>query len=378
MIGPGSTIGIFGGGQLGRMTVLAGRHLGYRFSILDPAPNCAAGMVADHVHQAPYDASEAVLALARQCEVLTLEFENVPARSLELAASLRPVRPGAEAASVCQNRRAEKEFLRRHGIPCAPFQVVATEGEFRRAVEEVGIPGVLKTASFGYDGKGQVKVTEGSRQALAQVWSSMGGNPCVYEQWIEFSGEYSVICARRPSGQSAVFPMAENTHRHHILHTSSIPARLPDPLRSQAEGLALRLAERLGLEGLLAVELFLTRSGQWLVNEMAPRPHNSGHFSIDACLTSQFEQHVRAVCDLPLGATSLHAPVVMVNLLGDLWHPSTPAWEDLLADPTVKLHLYDKGEPRPGRKMGHFCVLGPSLEEAESRARWHYDRLCRL
>ena len=363
MIPPGSTIGILGGGQLGRMLILAGRRLGYRFQVLEPKPGCAAGMVADGEINAPYEAGSALLRLAKTCQVLTFEFENVSAQALGPIEDLLPVRPAASVLSICQNRRREKEFLRRRGFPCAPFRVVHGSDELLQAVRELGNSCVVKTADFGYDGKGQVRITEPDFDEKA-VWGRLDGESAVVERWIDFEGEFAVICARGTDGQEAIFPVIENEHRNHILHRSIVPARISPALAVEAGELALEITRAMDVVGLLAVELFLTREGEWLVNEMAPRPHNSGHFSFDACLTNQFEQHLRAICGLPLGSCDLLRPVVMTNLLGDLWEDGGPRWSRLLEEPGLKLHLYDKGEQRSGRKMGHICCLAERLPDA--------------
>jgi 5-(carboxyamino)imidazole ribonucleotide synthase len=368
MIQPGATLGIMGGGQLGRMSILAGRQLGYRFRVFEPHAGCAAGMVADEEINAPYTDEEALQRFTKGLGAVTFEFENVPAEPLAVLASGAPVRPRPEVLYVCQNRRREKEFLSGHGFPCAPFRVVDSAESLARAVGTIGLPCVLKTADFGYDGKGQVKLSE--EQDWAQVWENFGAPLGVLESWIPFVAECSVIAARTPDGRVRCFPLAENIHRNHILHMSIAPARLSEQVHERAEELARDIAEALGVEGLIAVELFVTDKGDLLVNELAPRPHNSGHHTIDACMTSQFEQHIRAVCGLPLGSPALHTPAVMVNLLGDVWpQGNAPDWSRLLRNPRLKLHLYDKGEPRPGRKMGHFTLLScngkPPVDEAE-------------
>ncbi|WP_269539976.1 5-(carboxyamino)imidazole ribonucleotide synthase [Cerasicoccus fimbriatus] len=365
---PGATIGMLGGGQLGRMSILAGRAMGYRFRVFEPSKGGAAAMVADAEVNAGYDDPAALKAFAESCDVVTLEFENVAREAVDTVSNAGPpVRPGANVLHICQNRRREKEFLKSNGIPCADFRVVASTDELAQAVKELGTPCVLKTADFGYDGKGQVKITEADAD-FAAIWAGLDMPLGVVEAWVPFQAECSVIVARGPDGQASTFPIAENIHRNHILHQSIVPARLPQSVLDDAAALALRVAEAIDAVGLLAVELFVRESGEVLVNEMAPRPHNSGHYSIDACQTSQFEQHIRAVCGLPLGNPKLLRPAVMVNLLGDVWQNGEPDWAALLADPDVKLHLYDKGEPRPGRKMGHFTVLKDTIEEAVAAA----------
>lgn len=366
MIQPGATIGILGGGQLGRMSILAGRRMGYRFHVFEPLPNCPAGMVADSETNASYLDMEAIKAFGKSVDVVTMEFENVPAAAAEALAALCPVHPSPYVLATCQNRLREKTFLRDSGFPCAPFRVVRSAEELTAAVAELGYPCVLKTADFGYDGKGQYKLAQ--EEDFAALWDKLGYPVGVLEKWIHFTGEYSVLCARNASGEEAVFPLAENHHVNHILHTTICPARIAAAKAAEAEELARSIAEKLGLIGLLGVELFLAENGEWIVNELAPRPHNSGHHTLEACRTNQFEQHIRAVCGLPLGSTEVVAPAVMVNILGDAWSKGAPNWEAILSNPNAKLHLYDKGEPRRGRKMGHFTVLGDSVESALEEA----------
>lgn len=364
---PGATIGMLGGGQLGRMSLLAGRKMGYRFVVLDPAGERApAAPVADVVIEAPYDDEAALRQLAAQVDVVTVEFENVSAAAMDLLAETVPVRPGSHVLATCQNRRAEKTFLREHGIPCAPFAVVDSVSSLAAAIAEIGTPAVLKTADFGYDGKGQIKLRGGEDPAA--IWAQLDAPMGVLERWITFEGEYSVICARGANGEERAFPLAENLHVNHILHTTIAPARLPAEAAREAEALALRVARELGVIGLVGVELFRTTDG-WLVNEMAPRPHNSGHHTFDAGRTSQFEQHIRAVCGLPLGDPALFSPVVMVNLLGDVWRDGVaPDWTRIWQHPRAKLHLYGKDRAKPGRKMGHFTVSADTVEAALAEA----------
>lgn len=373
---PGSTIGMLGGGQLGRMSLLAGRALGYRFHVFDPQPGCAACSVADQHTTASWDDLSALDAFARSVDRVTLEFENIPAQALEtLAEAGAPPCPNAHVLKVCQHRATEKAFLRDHHFPHAPFALIQSPEELAEAVEALGTPCVLKTAAFGYDGKGQLKLEEPPKAPEA-IWQELGAQPLVAEAWISFQLECSVVVARSLHGQSKAFPMAENLHRNHILHQSIVPARVPPEVAAQGERLARELAETLGVVGLLAVELFLTAEGQLLVNEMAPRPHNSGHYTIEGCATSQFAQHIRAVCGLPLGEPRLRQPCVMTNLLGDLW-PShgLPPWPALLREPDLHLHLYDKGAARPGRKMGHFTLCGPDRDALVCRSNELWEQL---
>ena len=364
---PGGTIGILGGGQLGRMSAIAARRMGYKVKTFDPSATACAAAVADDHTTAEWQDRAALTRFAQDCGRITLEFENIPPATVEWVAQSVPAHPSAKVLATCQNRRREKEFLKAAGIPCAPFAVVTSLAELKQATQSIGFPCVLKTADFGYDGKGQVKLPDASAD-LAAAWEKMGGAMGVLEGWIPFQMEISVIVARTVDGRTAVYDPAENIHRHHILHFSISPARIPAPLLQTAKNLALEIAQKIELVGLLAVEMFVC-DGKILVNELAPRPHNSGHQTFDAHQTSQFEQHIRAVCGLPLGGTEPLVPSVMVNLLGDLWHGGqAPDWTKVLNDPSAKLHLYDKGKAAPGRKMGHFTVTAPTLAEALQRA----------
>ncbi len=364
---------MLGGGQLGRMSLLAGRRMGYKFVVLEPeGESCPAAPVADAVISASYDDESALARLAEMVDVVTVEFENVSSAAMEFLQERVPVRPGARVLSICQHRQREKEFLRAAGFPCAPFAVVDSAEALASALQEVGTPAVLKTAAFGYDGKGQIKIRGG--EDPAEIWTQLDASRGVLEKWITFEGEYSVICARNATGAEAVFPVSENVHRNHILHTTLSPARLPEEEAKAARNLALAITRELKVVGLLAVELFRTADG-WLVNELAPRPHNSGHHTFDAGRTSQFEQHIRAVCNLPLGDPSLFSPAIMVNILGDLWANGTPDWNQVWQHPAGKLHLYGKAEARPGRKMGHFTLFGPDREALLRDALWIEDQL---
>lgn len=376
-IQPGKTIGILGGGQLGRMTVLAGHALGYRFHVYDPSPNSPAGRVADSATAAAWDDDAALAAFGRSVDVVTLEFENIPVECLRRLEAVVPVRPRPEVLHVCQNRRREKEFLRRAGFPCADFAIVESAEQLADALSGIGGGCVLKTADFGYDGKGQIKIPDPAVVDVAAVWKEFGAPQGVLEKWVEFVAECSVICARSPNGDMRALPLAENEHRRHILHRSIFPSRFDPDLESAARSLAEDIARELQVVGLLTVELFVCSDGRLLVNELAPRPHNSGHFSINGCRASQFEQLVRAVTGLPLADASMHTPGVMVNLLGDVWQDcgSEPDWRVLLGEPGVYLHLYDKGEPRRGRKMGHFIVLDSCREAAMARGDRLFDRI---
>ena len=364
---PGGTIGILGGGQLGRMSAIAARRLGYKVRTFDPSAGACAAAIADEHVTADWSYTAALTRFAQGCGRVTLEFENIPPATVEFVAKSVPCHPSASVLATCQNRRREKEFLRASGIPCADFAVVSSLAELQAAVKSVGFPCVLKTADFGYDGKGQVKLPTAEAD-LAAAWAKIGGAGCVLEAWVPFQIEISVLVARTVDGRTAVYDPAENIHRDHILHLSLSPARISAATAAEARELALSIADKIQLVGLLAVEMFV-RDGRIVVNELAPRPHNSGHQTFDAHETSQFEQHVRAVCGLPLGGTKPLAPSAMVNLLGDVWRDGQePDWTKVLADPSAKLHLYDKGKAAPGRKMGHITVTAPTVEEAMRRA----------
>jgi 5-(carboxyamino)imidazole ribonucleotide synthase len=364
---PGGTIGILGGGQLGRMSAIAARRLGYKVKTFDPSAQACAAAIADEHIAAEWGDTEALTRFAQGCGRITLEFENIPPATVEFVAQSVPSHPSAKVLAICQNRRREKEFLRVAGIPCANFAVVTSLAELQAAVKSIGFPCVLKTADFGYDGKGQVKLPTAEAD-LAAAWNKIGGAVGVLEAWVPFQLEISVLVARTVDGRPAVYDPAENIHRNHILHLSISPARISEATAAEARALALSIADKIQLVGLLAVEMFV-KDGCIVVNELAPRPHNSGHQTFDANETSQFEQHIRAVCGLPLGGTKPLQPSVMLNLLGDLWkNGQEPDWTLVLADPAAKLHLYDKGKAAPGRKMGHVTVTAPTLEEALRRA----------
>ncbi|REK63512.1 5-(carboxyamino)imidazole ribonucleotide synthase [Brevibacillus sedimenti] len=361
-IKPGATIGILGGGQLGRMIALAGRAMGYRFVTMDPTEDAPCGQAADRQIVARYDDVDAAMQLAKISDVISYEFENVDARVAEVLESQAYVPQGSRLLRITQNRIREKTAIAELGIPVAPFRVIDSLDSLRAAIADLGLPAVMKTATGGYDGKGQWVLRSEAELAEAYDTLSKAGTELIVEQFVPFQLELSVIAARNPSGELAVFPAAENVHRENILHLSIVPARVPDDIRQRAEAIARTIAERLDVVGLIAVEMFLTANGELYVNELAPRPHNSGHYTMDACVTSQFEQHVRAVCDLPLGSTELLSPVVMVNILGEHLQPVLDRIDQLPR--TAKLHLYGKHESKPKRKMGHINVLAPSVEEA--------------
>jgi len=371
MIAPGKAIGILGGGQLGRMLAQAAQTLGYRVHVYEPQIHCPAGAVANHEVNASYQDADAMLDFARGVDVVTYEFENIPAAALAVIAPVVLLHPSAEVLHTTQNRQREKAWLKANGFPHVAY-AEALDGDIAPAVAQVGLPCVVKTADFGYDGKGQMKLSTSAD--LEQAVAIFRGRRCVVEAWCEFSCELSVIVARSTTGEMRAFPVSENIHTQHILDFSIVPARVSAAVAQAAETLAARITEKIGVVGLLAVELFLTTAGELVVNELAPRPHNSGHWSLDGGETSQFEQHVRAVCGLPLGAVAVREPTVMVNILGDAWKwadgkvVGAPHWAAILAAPHAKLHLYGKAEPRPGRKMGHFTVRAADIATALAQA----------
>lgn len=361
----GKTIGVLGGGQLGRMLAQAVIRMGGRIHVFEPQRKCPAGAVAHKEVNAPYEDIDTLAAFARECDVITYEFENVPAAPLQAIETLTKLRPHWQILETAQNRSREKNWLKRNGFPHARFGEVPAGGELEKGIREVGIPCVVKTADFGYDGKGQLKVMD--EAGLEAAVKRFTGQPVVIEQFVDFQCEVSAVVARSAGGELSVFPLAENIHTNHILDFSIVPARVPPSVIAAAENMARQIAGRIGLVGVMGVEFFVTRQGEVLVNELAPRTHNSGHYTMDACATSQFEQQARAICDLPLGPVTLLSPVVMVNVLGDAWARGEPRWNGLPAN--AKLHLYGKSEARPGRKMGHFNVLAPDVESALAQAR---------
>lgn len=356
---PGATIGVLGGGQLGRMLCDAARRMGYRVVIFDADEHSPAGAIADEHICAGWEDIPALDRLAETCDVITTEFENIPAETVTYLASRCRVAPDASALEIAQHRAREKSFARNAGLQPAEFVHLNYGVELAAAAEQIGFPAILKSATLGYDGKGQSVVH--SMQELETAFAQIGDVECVLEQLVDIQAEISVIVARNASGETACFPPAENVHVNGILHTSTVPAALPEHLIERAQQQATSLALALDYIGVLAVEFFIDSDGELLFNEMAPRTHNSGHYTQDACLTSQFEQQVRMICGLTPGDTRLLTPVVMVNLLGDLWHPD---WSVVMQRDAVKLHLYGKSEARRGRKMGHFNVLASSREEA--------------
>jgi 5-(carboxyamino)imidazole ribonucleotide synthase len=351
IIPPGGTIGILGGGQLGRMTAMAAARLGYRCHIFCPDKGAPASDVAAKTTVAAYDDIAALTAFAQQVDVITFEFENVPSSAGEKLAALKPTRPDPRVLHLTQQRLREKNFLTSINVPVTRYLEVAHKEALPQAVQALGKPCVLKSASFGYDGKGQVRIDPESD--LGPVWQQMGGELAILEAFVDFQREISVVIARGLDGAMEMYTPVENQHRHHILDTTIAPARITPTVAVKAEAIARHIAQEIKLVGLLGVEMFVTRDNDVLVNELAPRPHNSGHWTIDACNTSQFEQFVRAVCGLPLGSPERHSDAVMKNLIGD----DARDWRQILTEPGAKLHLYGKTEIRPGRKMGHVTRL---------------------
>lgn len=365
-IWPGGTIGIIGGGQLARMMALEARRMGYRVAVLDPDPEGPAAQVADICVTGAFDNLEAAKTLAARSDVITLDTEHVPAEILEQLEAMTPVRPAASVLRVVQDRCEQRRFLEAQGVPQPGNAAVSDAESLRAAAAVVGFPCVIKTRRSGYDGKGQARV--GQVAELEEAWRALGQPPAIVESFVDFEKEISVLLARDLDGNVRFYPIAENVHRRHILHTSRVPARIPVELVAQAEKLGARIASALGHVGMMAIELFVTREGGLLVNEIAPRTHNSGHYTFGACATSQFEQHVRAICGLPLGDPSLLRPAVMLNLLGDLWRDGLPAWQAVLSHPTARLHLYGKKRPTAGRKMGHILILDEDGQDANEVA----------
>ena len=362
VINPGSRIGVLGGGQLGRMFAMSARRLGYRVHTLAPEGDTPTGQISDVEINAPYDDLDAIAAFARAVDVVTFEFENVPAAAAAIAEQHALVRPNGRALHVAQNRIREKSFVADLGVAVTPFASVRSAEELELAVASVGCPAVLKTASFGYDGKGQMTI-HGSG-AARDAWASLKLQESILEAFVDLDREISIIGARGTDGSTTVFAPFENVHRHHILDVTVSPARVTEPIVRQAADATRAVLDALDYVGILCIEFFVTRDGRLLFNEMAPRPHNSGHLTFDACRTSQFEQQVRAICGLPLGSPDLIQPAAMANLLGHLWSDGEPDWSAALAFPDVKLHLYGKSEARVGRKMGHLTALAPTTEEA--------------
>jgi 5-(carboxyamino)imidazole ribonucleotide synthase len=372
IVAPGAWLGLLGGGQLGRMFCMAAQSLGYKVCVLDPADDSPAGAVADDHIAADYLDEAALAELGRRCRAATTEFENVPAAALTFLAQHCQVSPDAASVAIAQDRIAEKRFVAACGIEVAPHAVIEREQDFD-AIDVQLFPGILKSARLGYDGKGQVPVD--STDAARAAWNAMGRVPCVLEKKLSLRQEVSVVTCRTRDGRAAIFPLAENEHRGGILATTVVPARADERIAERARSAALIVAERMNYVGVLCIEFFVLSDGTLVVNEIAPRPHNSGHYTIDACVTSQFEQQVRVMANLPLGDTSQMMRAVMLNILGDIWFSDAsaaairePDWSPVLAVPGAKLHLYGKTEARRGRKMGHITCVAPTLQDAISRA----------
>ncbi len=380
MIEPGATIGILGGGQLGRMTGLAARSLGYDVHVLDPDPSCPASAIASRTVAARFDDAAAAASLAERCAVVTLEIEQIGTDALAAVEACVPLRPSAAAVHIIQDRIRQKTWLDTNGFPVGAFRAVTSRDESVAAFEALGRC-IVKATHGGYDGRGQIRV--GSADEAAAAWESLGARPCLVEQFLDIESEISMLVARRPATpvgdqpQRVVFPPAFNHHEHGILDWSILPAGVRPDIVRQAETIAGRISTTLGIEGLIAVELFVARDGRLLVNELAPRPHNTFHSTERGCATSQFEQLVRAVCDLPLGSTDVLRPSAIANLLGDLWSDGTPRFAAALEVPAVRLHLYGKSSARPGRKMGHLSAVGATGEEAMQRVLLARDALRR-
>jgi len=367
---PGSSIGILGGGQLGRMTAIAARTMGYHVRVMDPEPNCPACFVVDETIVGPWDDVSAARMLATGADVVTLEIEQIGVDALTAVASIAPLRPGVEPIRIIQDKTLQKKWLAEQKFPVGAFEVVRNENELRQAVSALGGRVFLKIGRGGYDGRGQAQLGmngPASDEQISAAWKSLGGGAAVAERALELDYEISVMAVRNPAGEVRSYPAARNHHENQILAWSVLPAGISPDLESRAETLAAAIIGRLGLEGLLCIEMFVTRQGELLVNELAPRPHNSYHQSERGCATSQFEQLVRAVCNLPLGSTELTTPAAIVNLLGEVWVDHQPNFAAALEVPGVRLHLYEKHTPRAGRKMGHLSAIGSSPEEALKR-----------
>ena len=365
VIGPGAALGVLGSGQLGRMFAIAARRMGYRVHTFSPEEDSPTGQVADLEVTAPYEDLDALRAFAGGVDVVTFEFENVPIEAVDAIEALVPVRPSGAALHTAQERAREKTFLADRGIPTAPFARAATLDELWDAVARVGTPAVIKTAAFGYDGKGQHKVT--TPADIEHIWAAIGHQEAMVEKYVSLQAEISVVAARGVTGEVVEYVPFENRHRNHILDVTTVPAAIPPAIAAQAAEIVRDILHELQYVGVLCVEFFLSTDGELLVNELAPRPHNSGHLTVDAAMTSQFEQQVRAICGLPLGSPEIPRPAAMANLLGELWVDGEPNWAAACRFTDVKLHLYGKTAPRSGRKMGHLTAVGRTVEEAQDR-----------
>jgi 5-(carboxyamino)imidazole ribonucleotide synthase len=378
IVRPGSLLAILGGGQLGRMTAMAARTMGYRVRVMDPEPECPASFVADETIVGRWDDVDAARRLAAGADVVTLEIEQIGVDALRVVESLAPLRPGVEPIRIIQDKTLQKPWLAENGFPVGPFRVVRSESELHEAATALGGDVFVKTGRGGYDGRGQARISASLGTGFGEVWRELGDRPAVVEKALDLECEISVMAARNPAGEVRAFPAARNHHESQILSWSVLPAGVSPELEARAESLAADLVAKLGMVGLLCAEIFVTRSGELLINELAPRPHNSYHQSERGCMTSQFEQLVRAVCNLPLGSTDLISPCAIANLLGDLWLNGEPNFPAALAVPSVRLHLYEKRTPRAGRKMGHLSSVGATAEEALERVREAKRRLLRL
>ena len=367
---PGKTLGVLGGGQLGRMFCVAARTMGYRVVVLDPDPVCGAGLIADEHIQADYTNQSALDEMAKKCDVITLEFENIPSKSVRFIADKTTVFPVAESLEIAQNRDLEKQFAQKVGLQPVPYSILLQESDLQQAADAIGFPAILKSNTLGYDGKGQFVVNDFAE--LSAAYKEVGRVDCVLEKKINIRCEVSAIVARNANAELASFPVSENQHRNGVLHMSIVPARVSDEITQLAIKNASIMADAMSYVGILAVEFFVSDDNVLYFNEMAPRPHNSGHYTKDACVTSQFEQQVRMMCGLSPGDTRLMSPVVMVNMLGELWPPK---WNDIFAQTNIKLHLYGKTEARTGRKMGHFNVLAEDVESALETAQRVFEKL---
>ena len=371
MILPGATLGMLGGGQLGRMFATAAQTMGYKVIVLDPDKNSPAGIIADQHICSAYTDEAALTELAQHCAAITTEFENIPASTLAFLEKRTVVHPSSSALASTQNRNTEKNFIRAQGIATVPFVRITHRDDFADISTQIKFPAILKVATFGYDGKGQIVCED--LQAAYEAFEALGQKECVLEQRIDLEREISVVLARGEDGQITAFPVAENVHINGILHSTTVPSAAAETQQHAAIEMASKIADGLDYVGTMAVEFFVSKQGEIIANEIAPRPHNSGHYTLDACRTSQFEQQVRMLCGLPAGSSKLISPVVMINLLGDVWGNSQPGWDKLLNKPDIKLHLYGKREARAGRKMGHFNVLADTPELAMQSANMVFD-----
>ena len=373
LILPNSTIGVLGSGQLGRMFTIAARRMGYRVHTFSPESDTPTGQVADYEISADYEDLNAVEEFAKKVDVITFEFENVPSVTVEAAERYAPVRPKGEVLHITQNRLREKTFLHQNNFPVTPFRHIKTLEELQKAVAEIRVPCVLKTAGFGYDGKGQAKIK--SAEDCKNAFALIKAQEAVLEAFVDFEKEVSVVAARDTRGNFGHYGVIENAHENHILDVSFAPAFVSNKTQKEAVEIAREILERLDVVGVLCVEFFLTKDEKLLVNELAPRPHNSGHLTFDACVTSQFEQQLRAVCGFNLGSTEFYRPAAMANLLGDIWQNGEPNWASALENQNVKLHLYGKQKARRGRKMGHLTAMAETADEAVRIVREGRDKL---